>query len=476
MDSTRKRELEAKAKAEAELLRTREEAARRERRGRADQRRAELQAHDETWRREMAAHTEHARSVARALREHIGWHWRPSSDAFARYPEGLLRIPERFVAVHVDRVVLPLLVRCVEVELEGAYARTAFRDEFLSEGRYARRVDLLPVAPPALQLLDRLSSATCKTFDEALCAAATHLYQAGVVAPFQNPELWRIPDSGTLRVTVEKRATAEGWELSGARRKTGPEARKEGNRVMRRRGATADGGISRRAVSRVVCVFPKEAADAGGAPPTPTTPRPPCTRCGLDRIPDDAEQCPDCGWPLDETWDEHETYHWQDGNDLRCCACGELWSAKVQHCLGDCCGGPVEPVDGSWHVEWVSGGALHSEMPVFFNGRYREADVEEEAKRSAKAAACAANNYDFMTWAASTRGGIGREAAEWFTTGFAAKVALARSDGEKWRVRNERKRLLQQHSAIIARRNWEITQRNAWPRMGGVAPRAPPVE
>ena len=109
-------------------------------------------------------------------------------------------------------------------------------------------------------------------------------------------------------------------------------------------------------------------------------------------------------------------------------------------------------------------------------GKHLATDYAEEAKRSAKAAACAANNYDFMTWAASTRGGIGREAAEWFTTGFAAKVALARSDGEKWRVRNERKRLLQQHSAIIARRNWEITQRNAWPRMGGVAPRAPPVE
>ena len=109
-------------------------------------------------------------------------------------------------------------------------------------------------------------------------------------------------------------------------------------------------------------------------------------------------------------------------------------------------------------------------------GKHLATDYAEEAKRSAKAAACAANNYDFMTWAASTRGGIGREAAEWFTTGFAAKVALARSDGEKWRVRNERKRLLQQHSAIIARRNWEITLRNAWPRMGGVAPRAPPVE
>ena len=109
-------------------------------------------------------------------------------------------------------------------------------------------------------------------------------------------------------------------------------------------------------------------------------------------------------------------------------------------------------------------------------GKHLATDYAEEAKRSAKAAACAANNYDFMTWASSTRGGIGREAAEWFTTGFAAKVALARSDGEKWRVRNERKRLLQQHSAIIARRNWEITQRNAWPRMGGVAPRAPPVE
>ena len=82
-------------------------------------------------------------------------------------------------------------------------------------------------------------------------------------------------------------------------------------------------------------------------------------------------------------------------------------------------------------------------------GKHLATDYAEQAKRSAKAAACAANNYDFMTWAASTRGGIGREAAEWFTTGFAAKVALARSDGEKWRVRNERKRLLQQHSAIM---------------------------
>ena len=44
---------------------------------------------------------------------------------------------------------------------------------------------------------------------------------------------------------------------------------------------------------------------------------------------------------------------------------------------------------------------------------------------------CAANNYDFMTRASSTRGGIGREAAKWFTTGFATKVALARSEKER---------------------------------------------
>ena len=30
---------------------------------------------------------------------------------------------------------------------------------------------------------------------------------------------------------------------------------------------------------------------------------------------------------------------------MRCCDCGDLWSSKVQYCLGDWCGGPVEPVD-----------------------------------------------------------------------------------------------------------------------------------
>ena len=42
-------------------------------------------------------------------------------------------------------------------------------------------------------------------------------------------------------------------------------------------------------------------------------------------------------------------------------------------------------------------------------------DYPEATKRRAKAAACDANNYDFMTWASSTRGGIGREAAAWFS-------------------------------------------------------------
>ena len=43
------------------------------------------------------------------------------------------------------------------------------------------------------------------------------------------------------------------------------------------------------------------------------------------------------------------------------------------------------------------------------NGTHLATDYAEATKRKAKAAACDANNYDFMTWAASTRGGIGRE-------------------------------------------------------------------
>ena len=81
-----------------------------------------------------------------------------------------------------------------------------------------------------------------------------------------------------------------------------------------------------------------------------------------------------------------------------------------------------------------------------------------------------------MTWASSTRGGIGREAAAWFTTNFAAKLAKASSDSERWRVRRERKRFLQEHSAIVARRSFAIFNRNAQPKLGGEALWAPPEQ
>ena len=93
--------------------------------------------------------------------------------------------------------------------------------------------------------------------------------------------------------------------------------------------------------------------------------------------------------------------------------------------------------------------------------------------RKAKAAACDAKNCDFMTWAASTRGGIGHEAATWFNTNFDIKAAKASSDSERWRVSSERKRFLQVHSTIVARRNAAIFDYNAWPKMGGEMPRAP---
>ena len=74
---------------------------------------------------------------------------------------------------------------------------------------------------------------------------------------------------------------------------------------------------------------------------------------------------------------------------------------------------------------------------------------------------------------ASTRGGIGHEAATWFNTNFATKTAMASSDSERWRISGERQRFLQVHSAIIARRNAAIFDHNAWPKMGGGMPRAP---
>ena len=70
-------------------------------------------------------------------------------------------------------------------------------------------------------------------------------------------------------------------------------------------------------------------------------------------------------------------------------------------------------------------------------------------------------------------GGIGHEAATWFNTNFDIKAAKASSDSERWRVSSERKRFLQVHSTIVARRNAAIFDYNAWPKMGGEMPRAP---
>ena len=110
------------------------------------------------------------------------------------------------------------------------------------------------------------------------------------------------------------------------------------------------------------------------------------------------------------------------------------------------------------------------------SGKRLATDYPEEAKRKAKAAACDASDFDFMTWASSTRGGIGREAAAWFATNFASKLAKASSDSERWRVRRERRRLLEEPSAIVVRRNFEIFDRNAYPKRGGEPPAAPPEQ
>ena len=118
----------------------------------------------------------------------------------------------------------------------------------------------------------------------------------------------------------------------------------------------------------------------------------------------------------------------------------------------------------------------HGMLGPLASGKRLATDYPEETKRKAKAAACDASNFDFMTWASSTRGGIGREAAAWFTTNFASKLAKASSDSERWRVRRERHRFLQEHAAIIARRNFEIFDRNACPKRGGEPPRAPPEQ
>ena len=103
-------------------------------------------------------------------------------------------------------------------------------------------------------------------------------------------------------------------------------------------------------------------------------------------------------------------------------------------------------------------------------------DFAEKVKVNAKERAASCSNYHFLPWATSTRGGLGKAAAEFFTKGFAERVAEAKTDQEKWLVRAQRKRFLQENSAIMARRNWMIFNRNASPRNGGTAPPPPPLE
>ena len=102
-------------------------------------------------------------------------------------------------------------------------------------------------------------------------------------------------------------------------------------------------------------------------------------------------------------------------------------------------------------------------------------DLAEIAKNGLKAKAAKACNYEFLPWAVSSRGGMGSAAADVFTKAFAEKLANAEHEGDKWRIRNERKRFLQQLSAIVARRNYAIFH-NASPRRGGEAPPAPPID
>ena len=116
--------------------------------------------------------------------------------------------------------------------------------------------------------------------------------------------------------------------------------------------------------------------------------------------------------------------------------------------------------------------------PLVARGTRLATDYAEATKRRAKAAACEANNFDFMTWASSTRGGIGREAAAWFTTNFDAKMAQASSDsvasdgGSAVSASASPASALGHHCE--AQRGHLFFDNNAHPKMGGGMPRAPP--
>ena len=91
----------------------------------------------------------------------------------------------------------------------------------------------------------------------------------------------------------------------------------------------------------------------------------------------------------------------------------------------------------------------------------------EKTKESLKAELCHTKRLDFLTVAIDSLSAWGAEATKIVVDGYAAKLARAKTDQEKWAIINEKQHLVATISLTVQKRNACILIGNAQPMGGG---------
>ena len=94
----------------------------------------------------------------------------------------------------------------------------------------------------------------------------------------------------------------------------------------------------------------------------------------------------------------------------------------------------------------------------------------EKAKEGLKAELSHQRGYDFMTAAFDSLGAWGAECTELVVEGFAAKLAAAQTDRDKWLIIGEKQYLVARISMAVQKRNMCILLANAALLGGGFVP------